>query len=146
MRAALESGCGERCRRRAIRLALVLLLAVPGAASLAVPASAPASAQAIESLLSQNEVTEMEELLDRLSFNPGQIDGTVDADTERAIKAYQEFAILPVDGLASRALLNELRAVAGHLDARKPTEQVEAEKKAAEKKAAEAEAAAAEKA
>ena len=59
------------------------------------------------------ELLEIEQLLDRLSFRPGKVDGVFDQDTAQAIEAYQRAAGLTVDGRPSTALLNELRKVAG---------------------------------
>jgi hypothetical protein len=59
------------------------------------------------------DLLEIEQLLDRLSFPPGKVDGVFDQDTARAIEAYQQAAGLTVDGQPSAALLNELRDVAG---------------------------------
>jgi hypothetical protein len=63
--------------------------------------------------LAQPALLETEQLLDRLSFPPGKIDGVFDEDTASAIEAYQQAAGLTVDGQPSPALLNELRDVAG---------------------------------
>lgn len=59
------------------------------------------------------ELLEIEQLLDRLSFPPGKVDGVFDQDTAKAIGAYQQAAGLTVDSQPSAALLNELRDVAG---------------------------------
>ncbi len=74
-------------------------------------AAAPASAAE----LTRAETRELEQLLVRLGFNPGLVDGVADARTTAAIEAYQGFAALRVDGMASRALLDELRGVAQSL-------------------------------
>lgn len=58
---------------------------------------------------------ELEQLLVRLGFNPGLVDGVADTRTSAAIESYQEFAALRVDGVASPALLEELRGVAESL-------------------------------
>ena len=65
--------------------------------------------------LSSEDARELEELLVRLGFNPGPVDGVADARTEAAIEDYQSFAALRVDGVASPALLEELRGVAKSL-------------------------------
>lgn len=59
------------------------------------------------------QVQEIEQLLSELSFTPGTIDGVMDAETAEAIRAFQQAAGLPEDGLPSPALLEELKAVAG---------------------------------
>jgi peptidoglycan hydrolase-like protein with peptidoglycan-binding domain len=69
----------------------------------------PAEMLAIE--LSDKDAEEIEQLLTTLKFDPGTVDGVVDARTRSAIRLYQEFAALPVDGEPSAALLRELRQV-----------------------------------
>lgn len=59
------------------------------------------------------EVQEIEQLLGDLSFTPGKIDGVMDDETSEAIRAFQQAAGLPEDGLPSAGLLEELKAVAG---------------------------------
>nr|WP_298688626.1 peptidoglycan-binding domain-containing protein [uncultured Dongia sp.] len=59
------------------------------------------------------QVLEIEQLLGELSFTPGPIDGVLDVETAAAIRAFQQAAGLPDDGLASPELLEELKAVAG---------------------------------
>ncbi len=66
--------------------------------------------------LGKNEIRELEDLLDHLGFDPGPVDGVLDARTRTAIKDYQDFAALPVTGRASRGLLDELRGVTESLD------------------------------
>ena len=46
-----------------------------------------------------------------LNFTPGQSDGIAGANTVAAIRLYQQFAGLPVDGTATEALLRDLREV-----------------------------------
>ena len=70
------------------------------------------SAPAAGAELSVAELTEMERLLARLNFDPGQIDGVVDEWTRTAVRLYQKFAALPADGVPSAALLAELRQIA----------------------------------
>ena len=55
---------------------------------------------------------EMKQLLQKLDFQPGPIDGTLDPATVAAIESYQETAGLPIDGQPSQALLEDLRDVA----------------------------------
>ena len=57
-------------------------------------------------------IMETKQLLQKLDFNPGPIDGTLDPATVAAIQAYQEAAGENVDGQPSQALLEELRSVA----------------------------------
>ena len=57
-------------------------------------------------------ILETKQLLLKLDFQPGPMNGTLDPATVAAIEAYQETAGLPVDGQPSPALLDELRGVA----------------------------------
>ncbi len=66
--------------------------------------------------LGKNEIRELEGLLAGLGFDPGPVDGVMDARTGTAIKDYQDFAALPVTGQASWPLLDELRGVTESLD------------------------------
>ncbi len=61
--------------------------------------------------LGKNEIRELEGLLADLGFDPGPIDGVLDAQTRAAIKGYQNLAALPVTGQANRDLLDEVRSV-----------------------------------
>ena len=63
---------------------------------------------------SKNEIRELEDLLARLGFNPGPVDGVLDAQTRIAIRDYQKFAALPVAGWASQRLLDEFGGGAIH--------------------------------
>ena len=67
--------------------------------------------------LNKSEIRELEDLLARLGFDPGSVDGVLDARTRTAIKGYQDLAALPVSGQASSDLLDELRSVTESLDA-----------------------------
>lgn len=58
-------------------------------------------------------IYETERMLDRLGLKPGRVDGELDPVTVDAIRLYQQTAGLPVNGEPSRALLQDLRAVAG---------------------------------
>ncbi|WP_340117221.1 peptidoglycan-binding protein [Pelagibius sp. 7325] len=69
-------------------------------------AAAPARA------LDPAALTEMETLLRDLGFDPGPVDGIVDADTTEAIRRYKDFAVAPGAPEPSAALLDELRGVA----------------------------------
>ncbi len=70
-----------------------------------------AAAPPVQADTTPDQVREIEELLVRLGFTPGRVDGIADAETEAAIRDYQSFASLPVTGLPSQALLDELRGV-----------------------------------
>jgi hypothetical protein len=56
-------------------------------------------------------ILETKQLLLKLDFQTGPVNGTLDPATVAAIEAYQEAAGLPIDGQPSEALLDELRAV-----------------------------------
>ena len=62
--------------------------------------------------LDAEELKEMEALLRDLGFDPGPVDGVVDADTTEAIRQYTDFALAPGAPEPSAALLSELRGVA----------------------------------
>ena len=62
------------------------------------------------------ELVELERMLERLEMGPSRPDGIVDAQTESAIRMYQQIAGLPVDGEPSRELLNDMREVVKMLD------------------------------
>jgi hypothetical protein len=57
-------------------------------------------------------ILETKQLLLKLDFQPGPMNGTLDPATIAAIEAYQEAAGLPIDGQPSQALLDDLRSVA----------------------------------
>lgn len=78
----------------------------PGPLAGAAPAAAPAA------VLTAAEIGEIQKLLDNLGLGPGNLDGVLTPGTEAAIRAYQEMAGLPSDGVADKALLEELRSVA----------------------------------
>jgi peptidoglycan hydrolase-like protein with peptidoglycan-binding domain len=69
-------------------------------------AAAPARA------LDQAALTELESLLRDLGFDPGPVDGVVDAETIEAVRQYKDFALAPGAPEPSAALLDELRGVA----------------------------------
>ncbi|MHA1599877.1 MAG: peptidoglycan-binding domain-containing protein [Alphaproteobacteria bacterium] len=66
--------------------------------------------------LSSGDIAEMERMLSRLDLATGTPDGVFDDDTEQAIRLYQEFAGLHVDGEASKHLLADMREVVKILD------------------------------
>jgi hypothetical protein len=67
------------------------------------------------SLLTPEELTEAEALLDRLGFPPGPVDGVIDDASRDAIRDFQVTAGLEVNGQPSFALLDELRATKAEL-------------------------------
>ena len=56
-------------------------------------------------------IAEVQRLLAALRFTPGAPDGVAGPSTVAAIRLYQQFAGLPVDGAATEALLRDLREV-----------------------------------
>ncbi len=68
--------------------------------------------------LAQNGVAEIQRLLATLNFTPGPANGDPSGRTVAAIRLYQQFADLPVDGVPSRQLLDHLSKV---VQAMKPT-------------------------
>ncbi|MCH8925820.1 MAG: peptidoglycan-binding protein [Proteobacteria bacterium] len=96
---------------------------------LAAAACVALSGAALARELSVEELAELERLLAELNFDPGKIDGVVDARTRTAVGLYQEFAALPVDGAPSATLLAELRQVVqafADMKAAQATDQAEA--------------------
>jgi Putative peptidoglycan binding domain len=67
------------------------------------------------SLLTPQELTEVESLLDQLGFPPGPIDGVIDEESRNAIRDFQVTAGLEVNGEPGFALLDELRAAQAEL-------------------------------
>ena len=64
-----------------------------------------------EAALDAKALKRLETLLATLGFEPGAVDGRITDETEAAIRLYQNFAGLPVDGKPSRALLEELHSI-----------------------------------
>lgn len=61
------------------------------------------------------EISEMQRLLAKLDFRPGPPDGVLGHRTVEAIRIYQKFAGLDIDGRATSSLLDDLRAVAAKM-------------------------------
>ncbi|MBL8709516.1 MAG: peptidoglycan-binding protein [Rhodospirillaceae bacterium] len=70
-----------------------------------------ANEEAMPPVTARGEVLAIEQMLDALAFTPGIVDGIADNATAAAIREFQRLAGLPEDGLATPALLEELRAV-----------------------------------
>ena len=66
-------------------------------------------------VLDRRETAELQRLLARLDFAPGSADGVAGRRTVAAIKLYQEFAGLTVDGKATHGLLDDVRDVSRSL-------------------------------
>ena len=77
-------------------------------------AAAPAVGEkpAADRPLTRSEIREIQALLNKLNFSAGPADGQIGQRTVSAISLYQKFAGFPEDGKATRALLEDLRAVA----------------------------------
>ncbi len=102
----------SRGASRAWMLMLLLLLVIAGGLGwLYWDLGQTPEGQAPAGALAESDLRELEELLARLDFAPGRIDGVVDDQTRQAITAYQEAAGLPIDGEATAELLTELREV-----------------------------------
>jgi membrane-bound lytic murein transglycosylase B len=65
-----------------------------------------------ERALSLAERKEVQDLLNRLGYEVGEVDGILGAQTRLALKAYQRKIGQPADGFATVALLEHLRATA----------------------------------
>jgi len=70
--------------------------------------------------LSGAGIKKLQTLLDRLDLEPGPQDGLLGDRTIEAIKLYQRFAGLPVDGKPTLDLLLDLRQGAGAMSAENP--------------------------
>jgi hypothetical protein len=68
--------------------------------------------------LTRSEILEMKQYLVRLDLSTGEPNGIADAPTRLAIRLYQKFAGLPVDGEPSAALLADMREVVKMMEAR----------------------------
>ena len=77
------------------------------------PATAPAAGTPAKSGLNKAEVQDIQRLLSRLDLAPGTPGGVMGQKTIEAIKMYQRFAGLKVDGKATPSLLSDLRQVVG---------------------------------
>ncbi len=73
-----------------------------------------------DSVLSPASIMNLQRLLARLDLAPGPADGKLGEQTVEAIKLYQRFAGLPVDGKPSADLLRDLRQVVGAMDTDTP--------------------------
>ncbi len=60
-------------------------------------------------------ISEMQRLLAKLDFRPGLPDGVLGHRTVEAIRIYQKFAGLEIDGMVTTMLLEDLRAVAAKM-------------------------------
>lgn len=79
----------------------------------ATPAKKPSAPPPKTQTLSPAGIINMQRLLTKLDLAPGPADGVLGKKTVEAIKLYQRFAGLPVDGKPTRDLLKDLRQVVG---------------------------------
>lgn len=70
--------------------------------------------------LSAAGIRNLQQLLKKLDLEPGPADGILGDKTIEAIRLYQRFAGLPVDGKPTLELLLDLRQVVGAMSAEKP--------------------------
>lgn len=75
----------------------------------------PAPAAQTAKPIGRAEIQEIQMLLARMNFDPGPADGQMGQRTAEAIKLYQRFAGIDVDGVPTRDLLEEIRLVAGSM-------------------------------
>ena len=78
-----------------------------------------AGASIAPSTLSPEQIADIQRLLARLDLSPGEPNGTLGDATMEAIKMYQRFAGLPVDGQPSAALHADLKQVVAAMEAGK---------------------------
>jgi TPR repeat protein len=106
------SGGSERA---AVRLKALADLPAGAAPSPAAPGAAPPATEMPPATpskpLGRKGIAEVQRLLRQLSFEPGAADGIAGGRTIEAIRLYQQFAGLTVDGKPTEALLQDLRQV-----------------------------------
>ena len=106
------------------RLAVIerqLALGKPPQTGTARPASkAPVVSSAPETpaqvtAIGRSEIREIQTLLAQMNFNPGPADGQMGRRTADAIRLYQQFSGIEIDGTPTMELLEDMRAVAGSM-------------------------------
>jgi TPR repeat protein len=80
------------------------------------PSGPPSPNPANDKPLNSTEIADLQRLLSRLDIASGEPDGVLGQRTVDAIKMYQRFAGLPVDGLPTATLLGDLKQVVGAMD------------------------------
>jgi Putative peptidoglycan binding domain len=80
-----------------------------------IPAAGIDDTTATAPLTDPASVEEIERLLKSIAFDPGPVDGVIDATTENAIREFEKAAGQEPTGLPTLALLDELRQVAQDL-------------------------------
>ncbi len=78
------------------------------------------AAQTRDEALTRAERREMQQHLRHLGYNIGPVDGVIGSRTRDGIRSYQAASGLPVTGLYSRTLLDELRTAAARLGTTPP--------------------------
>lgn len=91
------------------------LAAATPAVTVQTPAGASAPASAAPEPVGRAEIREIQRLLARMNFEPGPADGQMGKRTADAIRLYQQFAGIEVDGVPTRELLEEMRLVSGSM-------------------------------
>lgn len=81
----------------------------------ALPETAATPAAAPHLISDQALIAEIQRLLAELRLDPGPVNGAAGPQTQQAIRLYQEYAGLPVDGKPTGALLVHLRAIVNQL-------------------------------
>jgi TPR repeat protein len=71
--------------------------------------------------LSKSGIKSLQQLLKKLDLEPGPADGVLGNKTKEAIRLYQRFAGLPVDGKPTLELLQDLRQVVGAMSSDAPS-------------------------
>ena len=97
---------------------LALMGEVPPAdrtASTGATAPVPSTDTTTLKAVGRQEIREIQSLLARMNFNPGPADGQMGGKTADAIRLYQQFAGIEIDGVPSQELLDEMRAVASSM-------------------------------
>jgi localization factor PodJL len=83
----------------------------PSAPAVSSTPDAPAPVSAV----GRDEIREIQSLLAQMNFNPGPADGQMGRRTVDAIRLYQQFAGIEIDGAPTKELLEDMRAVAGSM-------------------------------
>ena len=83
---------------------------LPGAVASATQ-TAPASQSGLAT--AEAEVSDVQNMLVKLGYDPGSLDGTMSAQTREAIKTFEQRSGLPVNGEISDELVGKLKALAG---------------------------------
>ncbi len=109
---ALTAGSAEAAKK--LKQTVIVAKTAPTPAEISqATATASAAGAPNKGGLNKAEVFDIQRLLGRLDLAPGTPDGVIGRKTVEAIKMYQRFAGLKVDGKATPSLLSDLRQVVG---------------------------------